>query len=94
MCYSGTRAVTTALAVFKLKLITLDLAGDGLGQAVTEHHNTGVLVRCGILLDILLNFLLQFFCSLDALSQHDGCLNNLATDGIGNCGNTTLHNVG
>ena len=38
----------------------LDLAGYGLGQLIPEHHNPGILIRRGMLLDIVLDFFLQF----------------------------------
>ena len=65
-----------------LQFITLDLAGNGLGQAVTEHHNTGILVGCGVFLNIVLNFIAAgalagksifggngFFCRIKAKSS-------------------------
>ncbi len=41
-----------------LQFVANDLTADGLGQFVTEYHNTGVLIGCGMLLDVVLNFLL------------------------------------
>ena len=50
----------------KLQEISLDFTGNGLGQTVTEHDQSGILVRCGVALDVVLNFLLQCLCGLGA----------------------------
>ena len=71
-----------------------DLAADGLGQALPELHNSGVLVGSGAALDVVLNFLLQLVGALGALHQHNAGLDHLAANLIGSGGDTAFQNIG
>ena len=51
----------------KSELVSLDLTADGLGKLIAEDNDTGVLVRCGMLLDVGLNFLFQLLRGLCSL---------------------------
>ena len=39
---------------------TADLAADGLGELIDKFHDTGILVRCGLFLDVVLDLLYEF----------------------------------
>ena len=55
------KMISLSLFLFGIPLqqVTLNLAGDGLGKLIPEDDLAGILVRRGMLLHILLDFLLE-----------------------------------
>ena len=50
-----------------LELVALDLAADGFGKFIAENNNTGILIRRGMLLNVVLNLFFEFLGRLRSL---------------------------
>ena len=59
------------------QLASDDLTADGLRELFFELHNSRILIRRGMLLDVVLDFLLQLLRALGALDEHDAGLDDL-----------------
>ena len=57
-----------------------DLAVEGLGELINELDDTGILVRSGLLLDVVLDLFLEFFSALGSLDECDGSLYDDTSD--------------
>ena len=72
-----------------------DLAVEGLGELIDELDDTGILVRSSLLLDVVLDLFLEFFCSLGTLDESDRSLDDDASYAlrVRSAGNGTLEYI-
>lgn len=75
---------------------TAYLTADGLGKFVNELYDTGVFVRSGHFLYVVLQLLDQFLAGavLIVFGQYDGGFHHLSPYFIGNSGDGTFYNCG
>ena len=78
---------------FFLQLISDNLAARCFGKLVLENNDSRIFIRCGVLLNIGLNFLFELLGRLRAFSQDNGSLNDLTSYFIGSGRNAALKNI-
>ena len=75
------------------ELASDDLAADGLRELFFELHNSRILIRRGMLLDVVLDFLLQLLRALGALDEHDAGLDDLPAHLVRRSGHAALEHI-
>ena len=78
---------------FFLQLISDNLAARCFGKLVLENNDSRIFIRCGVLLNIGLDFLFELLGRLRAFSQDNGSLNDLTSYFIGSGRNAALKNI-
>ena len=68
------------------------LSADRLRKFVLEFDDTRILVRRGLMLDVILDFFFQIFCAFRSLCQNDACLYDLTSYRIGSRLNSAFEN--
>ena len=73
-------------------LSTLYLAAESLGKLLDILDDTGILIGCGLTLNVILKLLCQLGRGSVALSKNDSCLYYLTSYGVGSTCDCGLDN--
>ena len=77
-----------------LQLVSLYLTADSLRQPLSEYYDSGVLVRSGVALYVILDLLFECIGRFCSLNENNTRLYHLTSYLVGLCGYAALKNVG